>query len=78
MIEEFIKLETFAQAAYHKCECCSRVRDIFFRANIYDSDSAKMLVGSFELCKDCGENLGRILNQDTSSEKVVTDFNLDS
>lgn len=77
MPNQFIKLETFAQAAYHKCECCSRVRDIFFRANIYDADTGDMLVGSFELCKTCGENMGKILNQKATSESVVTEFSFD-
>lgn len=78
MINDFIKLETFAQTAYHKCECCSRVRDIYFRANIYDADTAQMLVGSFELCKDCGANFGTILNQKVTTESVVTDFSFDN
>lgn len=76
-MDKLIKLETFSQAAYHKCECCSRVRDIFFRANVYDAKTGHMLVGSFELCKSCGENFGQIINQDVSTDSVVTDFSFD-
>lgn len=77
-MNELIKLETFAQVIYRKCECCGRVRDIFFRANIYDADTGNMLMGSIDLCKNCGENFGKILNQEVTTESVVTDFNFDS
>lgn len=75
MKKEYLKLISFAQTSYRKCECCSRVRDIYFRLNVSDADTGTMLVGSFELCKECGANFGDILNTKINTERTVTDFN---
>lgn len=76
-IKNAFKLETFAQTSYHKCECCSRVRDIYFRLNIMDAYTQHMIVGSFDLCKECGENIGRIFHVETDAERTVTDFSFE-
>lgn len=73
-IKEALVLEPFAQTVYRKCDCCKRVRDIYFRLNIRDGKSASMLVGSLELCKSCGENIGEITNTDVTTERTITEF----
>lgn len=70
-------LESFAQTVYRKCDCCKRVRDIYFRLNIRDAKSAQMLVGSLELCKTCGENIGEITNTDASTERTIKEFHFE-
>lgn len=67
-------IENFAQTSYRKCECCKRVRDIFFRLNVRDAESASMLVGSFELCEQCGKNFGEIIGKKASTERTETEF----
>lgn len=74
LLVEQLKIVTFAQTVYKKCECCGRVRDIFFKLNVFDSKTNKMLVGDFDLCKFCGENLGDILKIDTAAENTVRNF----
>lgn len=73
-----IELETFAHTAYRKCDSCKRVQDIYFRANIKDAMSGAMLVGSLELCKNCGTNLGDIIGKEATTEAVVTDFKFEA
>lgn len=71
---EALKIESFAAPKYQKCECCDRVRDTFFQLRVYDAKTAKMVVGSFTLCKECGQNFGDILGMKTSTSAVVEDF----
>lgn len=73
-ISNALSLEPFAQTVYRKCDCCKRVRDIYFRLNVRDAKSASMLVGSLELCKSCGENIGEITNNDITTERTITEF----
>lgn len=69
-----LTIENFAQTSYRKCDCCKRVRDIYFRLNIRDAESASMLIGSIELCELCGKNFGEIINKRVSTERTKTEF----
>lgn len=73
-IKEALALESYAQTVYRKCECCKRVRDIYFRLNIKDGATGEMLVGSLELCKDCGKNFGEITNAEVKTERTIEAF----
>lgn len=73
-IKEVLALESYAQTVYRKCECCKRVRDIFFRLNVKDAATGEMLVGSLELCKDCGKNFGEIMNTEVKTERTIEEF----
>lgn len=73
-VKDALILEGFAQTAYRKCECCKRVRDIYFRLNIRDAETATMLVGSLELCKECGQNMGAITQTKIKTERTITEF----
>lgn len=77
MPKSALVIENFAQAVYRKCDCCKRVRDIYFRLNIRDAASASMLVGSIELCENCGRNFGEIINQKVSTERTETEFSFE-
>ncbi|WP_375663879.1 hypothetical protein [Bartonella sp. CL63NXGY] len=74
-LNQALALESFAQTAYRKCDCCKRVRDIYFRLNIRDAETASMLVGSMELCKECGQNMGEITNSEVKTERTMQEFN---
>ena len=67
-------MATLAHAVYQKCECCNRIKDIYFKLSILDAAQAKFLVGDLYLCKVCGENFGDILNIPIDSSSTLTDF----
>ena len=71
---EALALETFAQTSYRKCDCCKRVRDIYFRLNVKNAEATDLLVGSLELCRDCGQNFGAIIGKPAKTEQVTTEF----
>ena len=66
-----LRIATLAHTVYKKCECCDRVKDIYFKLNILDANQASLLVGDIDLCKTCGENLGDILSIKVSTENVM-------
>ncbi|HWL22199.1 MAG TPA: hypothetical protein VNR38_00360 [Ureibacillus sp.] len=69
-----MQITTLAHTVYKKCECCNRVKDIFFKLSIKDAKTSSFLVGDFDLCKTCGQNFGDILNIPVSTDNVLTDF----
>ncbi|MEK4231321.1 hypothetical protein [Solibacillus sp. FSL H8-0538] len=75
MKSKSLKIATLAHAVYKKCECCNRVKDIYFKMSVLDAAKANYLVGDFDLCKSCGQNFGDILNIKVSTENVLNDFN---
>jgi hypothetical protein len=62
-----------------KCSSCGRVRDIYFKALIYDVEDRKSVVGDLDLCKLCGENLHKASGKDKAGlgpgEQIVKSFN---
>lgn len=71
-------MTTLAHTIYKRCECCNRVKDIYFKMNILDAAEAIYLVGDLDLCKTCGQNIGDILNIKVSTENVKTDFKFEA
>ena len=72
---EKIKIISLAQPIYKKCECCNRVKDVFYKLNIFDSQTGQKLVGDIDFCKSCGENFSDIMHvQLPASELVITEF----
>lgn len=78
MKKKALKVATLAHTIYKKCECCDRVKDIYFKMQILDAAEASYLVGDLDLCKTCGQNLGDILNIKVSTENVMTDFKFEA
>lgn len=74
LIDKYLRITTLAHTIYKKCECCNRVRDIFFKMMVKDAETGNLLVGDFDLCKSCGQNFGDILSLDVSTENVITEF----
>ena len=69
-----VQISTLAHTIYKKCECCNRVKDVYFKMRVLDAKTGNLLVGDFDLCKTCGQNFGDILNIQVSTENVLTDF----
>ena len=71
-----IELKILRYPKLAKCSSCSRVRDIYFKALIYDVDDGKSIIGDLDLCKLCGENIYR--GQTGESEgptEIIKTFN---
>lgn len=74
MKKKCLKIATLAHTVYKRCECCNRVKDIYFKLSILDAALASYLVGDLDLCKSCGQNIGDILSIKVSTENVMNDF----
>lgn len=68
---EGIKIVTFQNPSYKKCECCDRVKDIFFRIEIFDYETKSMLSGSIDMCKTCGENFADYVGHTVIKERQI-------
>lgn len=78
MENEFIAINTLRYPRLAKCNCCNRVRDIYYMAVIYAVDNKETIVGDLELCKQCGDNFYRALGNDLDADqKVVKEFKFD-
>lgn len=69
-----MKIESLAQTVYKKCDVCDKVKDNFFKLSIYDAKTQSLLVGSLNLCKFCGENIGNILSVPTKSSVTQAEY----
>jgi|GEM_PF-2926335 len=74
MAQNKIDIINLAQPIYKKCESCDCVRDVFYKMNIFDAKTGSMLVGDFDLCQSCGENISDILNIKVEKEVTVNEF----
>lgn len=63
-----------------KCECCNRVRDIFYKATIYNVDSSnetgqELIMGDLDFCKNCGDNFSKAIgNEEPPNEFTIKEF----
>ena len=73
-----LQIATLAHTVYKRCECCNRVKDIYFKLSILDAAQASYLVGDLDLCKSCGQNIGDILSIKVSTENVLNDFKFEN
>lgn len=73
-IGKLLPIFAYAQPVYRKCECCGRVRDIYYRLHVMDPQDTTLLVGSIELCEPCGEKMGSITDQTLKKETVLAKF----
>lgn len=74
-MQESIKIELLKYPNLKKCECCERVRDIYYKLAILDYEESDYILGNLNLCKQCGDNFNKILgNKDKLGEKVLKEF----
>lgn len=70
-----IIITTLRYPTLKKCECCDRVKDIYFKGTIKDFETPDFEIGSLCLCRDCGENLNKILgNTENLGQAIVKEF----
>lgn len=75
MKNELIDINYLAKPIYQKCNCCNRVQDIYFQANIKNAENKRLIQGTLQLCKSCGENLNTILGNDIpAGEEIIKVF----
>lgn len=73
-----INIDILKYPRLQKCNCCNRVKDIFYQAKIKDFENDKFVVGDLDLCKQCGDNLNKIIGNELNlGESVVKEFKFD-
>lgn len=79
MKNDTIEIKILRYPKLAKCSSCSRVRDIYYKALIYDVDDKKSIVGDLDLCKLCGENIHRGQGGDAGGpHEIIKTFNFGS
>ena len=63
-MNKYLELVGYARPVYRKCELCKRVKDVNYRLDVRNAESAVMLVGSLDLCKHCAANMGEIIQKE--------------
>lgn len=75
MNNDFIKISLLKFPKLAKCSCCNRVRDIYYKTIIYDTNNTDLVVGDLDFCKQCGDNFNRALGGELNpDEKVIKEF----
>jgi hypothetical protein len=73
---KMMPIQAYAQAIYKKCECCGRVRDVYYHLNVMDPSNPALIIGGFELCETCGLKIGTITSQNTNRETVMLKYDV--
>lgn len=78
-MNKYIKINMVKYPYTAKCECCNRVKDIFYKATIYSVEPEEQkhdfIMGDLDLCKNCGDNFSKALgNEIAPNEKVIKEF----
>ena len=76
-MKEYLVLVGYAQAVYRKCELCKRVKDVTYRMDVKNAESPVMLVGSFDLCKNCAANMGEIVQKGAQMTQEILKYILE-
>ena len=74
-MKNHIKITLLKYPTLKKCECCERVRDVYYKTQILDFDDNDLIVGDLDMCKQCGDNMNKILGGELNlGEKLVKEF----
>lgn len=80
-MNKYIDIKMLKYPNLAKCNCCNRVKDIYYKVIIYNSDTEnekeikKFIVGDLDFCKNCGNNFSKAIgNQLNPDEEVVKEF----
>ena len=77
-MKEYLNIELLKYPTVKKCECCDRVRDIYYRIDVKDFEDNNLIVGDLDLCKQCGDNFNKILGGKLNlGEKLIKEFTFD-
>lgn len=76
-MNKYIKINLVKYPYTAKCECCNRVKDIFYKSTIYSVEESEheFVVGDLDFCKNCGDNFNKAIgNEVAPNEKTVKQF----
>lgn len=75
MTNEFIKISMLKFPRLQKCSSCNRVRDIFYKITLLDTQNKDLIIGDLEFCRECGNNFNRALGSELDADqKVIKEF----
>lgn len=80
--KKYIDIKSLKRPVLKKCEMCDKVQEVYYKALIYDAETAGFIVGELSLCKQCGRNLHEIINKGNEDveelgEVVLQEFTFD-
>lgn len=75
-MNKYIKINQIKYPFTAKCECCNRVKDIYYKATIVDVEGKNehgedLIVGDLDFCKVCGENFNQAIGNENSPDEIV-------
>lgn len=78
-MNKYIKINMVKYPYLAKCECCNRVKDIFYKAIIYSVESEEQkhdfIMGDLDFCKNCGDNFSKAIgNEEPPNELTIKEF----
>ena len=78
-MKDHITIDILKYPRLQKYQCCNRVKDIFFQAKIRDFENKKFFVGDLDLCKQCGDNLNKIIGNELNlGDEVIKEFTFET
>lgn len=76
MKNEFVEISLLKFPKTQKCNCCNRVRDIYYKVLIKDIENTDLIAGDLDFCKLCGDNFSKVLGEELNpDQKVIKEFN---
>jgi len=81
-MKDVIEIKLVKFPSLHKCNCCNRVKDIYYKVLIYNAKTegryekiGDYIVGDLDFCKTCGDNFAVAIGTETPpDEKTIKTF----
>lgn len=70
-MNEYIDINILARPIYQKCNCCNTVVDIYYQINIKSKKNKRLIQGTLNMCKSCGQNFNEVLGNEIPAGEVV-------
>ena len=70
-MNEYIDINILARPIYKKCSCCNTVVDIYYQINIKSKKNKRLIQGTLNMCKSCGQNFNEVLGNEIPAGEVV-------
>lgn len=80
--KKVIEIKLVKYPNLQKCNCCNRVKDIYYKVLIYNAKTegryeevGDYIVGDLDFCKTCGDNFAEAIGESSPpDEKTVKVF----